>query len=141
MRIVDVGSPFDAPIGKVGKRVEMHAHELPEIHPDVQHPKLERVGENQGVIGYVMERNGQKSPIQMRTTTLSPLAQVREHLDGPLGGSKVISYYIAKGDKTAVTVVADFESPMLTAPQLEAAAHDLLDRGFDQDRAFLKKMR
>jgi hypothetical protein len=141
VRIIDEGSHFDAPIGKVWELVELHGQKLSEIHPDVQHPKIEQVGENQGMISYTMEMNGQKIPIRMRTTALPPLAQVLEHLDGPLGGSKIISYYTPKGDKTAVTVVADFESPMLTPPQLDAAAHDFLDRGFDQDQAYLRKMR
>jgi hypothetical protein len=141
VRITDEGSHFDAPIDKVWKLVELHGEKLSEIHPDIQHPKMERVGENQGMINYTMDMNGQKISIRLRTTVLPPLAQVLEHLDGPMAGSKIISYYTPKGDKTAVTVVADFESPVMTPPQLEAAARDFLDRGFDQDQSYLKKMR
>lgn len=140
MRIIDEGSHFDAPIGKVWQLVESHRDHLSEIHPDVQHPTIAQVGENQGMISYTMEMNGHKIPVRLRTTALPPTAQVLEHLDGPLAGSKVISYYTPKGARTAVTVIADFESPMLTPPQLEAAARDFLDRGFDQDQAYLKKM-
>ncbi|MCI4365294.1 MAG: hypothetical protein L3K10_04445 [Thermoplasmata archaeon] len=140
VRITDEGSHFDAPITKVWKLVELHGEKLSEIHPEVQHPHIEMVGENQGMIRYTMEMNGQKIPVRLRTTALPPLAQVLEHLDGPLAGSKIISYYTAKGDKTAVTVIADFESPMMTPPQLEAAGREFLDRGFDQDQAYLKKM-
>jgi hypothetical protein len=140
VRITDEGSHFDAPIDKVWKLVEMHASHLSEIHTDIHHPKVDRMGENQGVITYMMEMNGQKMPVKLRTTALPPLAQVLEFLEGPLTGSKVISYYTAKGAKTAVTVIADFESPMMTPPQLEAAAREFLDRGFDQDQAYLKKI-
>jgi hypothetical protein len=140
VRIVDEGSHFDAPIAKVWKLVELHGEKLTEIHTDVQHPNIDRVGENQGMISYTLEMNGQKIPVRMRTTSLPPLAQILEHLDGPLAGSKIISYYTPKGDRTGVTVVADFESPMLTPPQLDAAAREFLDRGFDQDQAYLKKM-
>jgi len=141
VRITDEGSHFDAPIGKVWKLVEAHGEHLSEIHPDVHAPKMDRAGENQAVISYTMEMNGQKIPVRLRTTALPPTAQVLEHLDGPMAGSKIISYYTPKGEKTGVTVIADFESPMLPPAQLEAAARDFLDRGFEQDQVYLKKMR
>jgi len=140
VRIIDEGSHFDVPIARVWELIQLHGDKLSDIHPDAQHPQAEKVSENQRVVNYTLEMNGQKIPVRLRTTMLPPLAQILEHLGGPLAGSQVISYYTPKGNRTAVTVVADFESPMLTPPQLEAAAHQFLDIGFDQDTVYLKRM-
>ena len=140
VRIIDEGSHFDANLEKVWKLVELHGEKLSEIHTDIHAPKVSRAGENQGIISYTMEMNGQKIPVKLRTTALPPLAQVLEILEGPLAGSKVISYYTPKGEKTGVTVVADFASPMMPAAQLESVAREFLETGFDQDQAYLRKM-
>ncbi|MCI4334709.1 MAG: hypothetical protein L3K04_03665 [Thermoplasmata archaeon] len=140
VRIVDEGSHFDAPISKVWKLIESHATETSKIHPGAKNAKIHPVGENQGSVTFESDVNGQMMPMKFRVTAIPPTAQVLEILQGPLAGSKVVNYYTAKGDKTAVTVIADFESPMLPPHQLEAVAREFLQNGFDEDQAYLKTM-
>jgi hypothetical protein len=141
VRIVDEGSHFDAPIDKLWKMIELHGTEIAKIHPNVKNPKMESVGENQGMISFDSDMGGHTIRMKMRVTALPPLAQTLELLEGPLAGSKFVNYYTPKGDKTAVTVVGDFQSKMLSPAQLEGAAHEFLNNGFDEDQAYLKRMR
>lgn len=141
VRVIDEGSHFDAPIEKVWKMIEAHGREMTVIHPAVLNPKVESGTETQMVVAFDNEMNGQKFKVKLRLTVLPPLAQALEILDGPLGGSKMVSYYTPKGEKTGVTVVGDFASPMMTDHQVTAAAHEFLDNGFNDDQAYLRKMR
>jgi hypothetical protein len=141
VRIVDDGSHFDAPIEKVWKLVEAHGEHFEEIHPDVRNPKMSPAGPNQGVVEWVHEEGGMKMPMKIRITTVAPTGQVIEFLEGPLAGSTVFNYYTAKGQKTGVTAIGDFKSAVLPGPQLEAAAHQFLDSGFDADSAYLRRMK
>ncbi|MGI0131438.1 MAG: hypothetical protein ACREDE_00070 [Thermoplasmata archaeon] len=77
----------------------------------------------------------------MRLTPLPPAAQILEMLGDPMAGSKVIGYYTSKGDRTSITVIADFMSPMLPAHLLERAAGERLDNTSTEDATYLKKMR
>jgi hypothetical protein len=140
VRVVDEGSHFDAPLDKVWKMIEAHSTEMTVIHPAVHNPKMEMAGETQAVVAFDTEANGHKFKVKMRITALPPLGQILEILEGPLAGSKVINYYTPKGDKTGITVVADFASPMLPEAQLVAAGHEFLNGGFEDDSAYLRKM-
>ena len=141
VRIVDEGSHFDAPMEKVWKLVEAHREHISAIHPDVKNPRMEAGGENQGVTTWEQEMNGRKMTMKLRVTLLPPFGQTLEFLDGPMAGSKMINYYTPKGNRTAVTVIGDFVSPMLPESQVEGMAWEFLQGGFDQDSAYLKKMR
>ena len=141
VRVVDEGSHFEASIDKVWKLVEAHQEHLSEIHPEILNPKPEGGGEHFGVFSFDNDMEGRKVRVKMRVTAVPPLAQVIEMLEGPLAGSKIVNYYTPRGNRTGVTVVGDFMSPVLPPSQLEAVAHDFLDRGFAQDSAYLRKMR
>ena len=141
LRVVDDGSHFEAPLDKVWKLIELHATELAKIHPEAHNPKMEEGGENQGIITWDSEIQGNPVKMKIRVTSLPPFAQTIEFLDGPMTGSKLVNYYTPKGNRTGVTVVGDFQSPMLPESQLEGAVHEFLDNGFDQDSAYLKQMR
>ena len=141
VRVVDEGSHFDAPIGKLWKLIEAHGTEIAKIHPNAKNAKIEPIGENQGMITFDSEMGGRDIQMKMRVTSLPPLAQVLELLEGPMAGSKLVNYYTPKGDRTAVTVVGDFESSMIPPGQLEAATHEFLDNGFAEDQAYLRRMR
>jgi len=43
--------------------------------------------------------------IKIKSTPILPLGRTLEYLEGPLAGSRVISYYVPMGNKTGVTVV------------------------------------
>ncbi|MGI0068485.1 MAG: hypothetical protein ACREB9_08815, partial [Thermoplasmata archaeon] len=72
-----------------------------------------------------------------------PLGSATEVLEGPLAGSKWITYYTPKGNRTGVTVVGEFASSMLPTEQLEAATRRIFSEAFDEDapaiRAFASK--
>jgi hypothetical protein len=79
--------------------------------------------------------------VKLRITRAPPTAQVLEFLEGPLAGSKLVNYYTSHGDKTGITVIGDFVSPMLPDAAVHAAAKDFLDNGFAEDGVYLKKIR
>ncbi len=141
VRIVDDGSHFDAPLDKVWKLVDAHNTEISTIHPEIRNVKIEQGGENQGILTFDSEDKGQTFRTKLRITVLPPFAQAFEALEGPMTGSKFVNYYTPKGNKTGVTVIGDFESPMIPPAHLEGAVHEFLDNGFNADSAYLKKMR
>jgi hypothetical protein len=141
VRVVDEGSHFDAPIAKLWKLIEIHARDAPKIHPGLRNVKFQTIGENQALLTCEAEVDGNVMPIRLRLSSFPPLAQVVEVLQGPLAGSKVINYYTPKGDKTAVTAIGEFESSVLPPDRVEAAAREFLRGGFEDDQAYLKKMR
>jgi hypothetical protein len=141
LRIVDDGGHFDAPIEKVWGLIEVHATETGAIHPAAQNVSVKPVGENQSITSFDTEIEGHKVHVKLRVTRIPPTAQVLEFLEGPLAGSKLVNYYTPKGEKTGITVIGDFASPMLPEPALQAAARQFLDNGFSEDGVYLKKMR
>lgn len=140
-RIVDEGDYFDAPIDKVWQLLELHSSKIGDIHPGITNPTIERLGENQRMIQFAVDRNGERVTVRIRTTSIPPLAQVVELLDGRLAGSKIVNYYTPIGEKTAVSVIADFVSSSLTGSELESAGRNFLSSGFEEDQAYLKRMR
>jgi hypothetical protein len=56
-----------------------------------------------------------------------------------MSGSKFFNYYIPNGNKTGVTVVGDFKSPMIyDENQLKQAVMSFLEQAFNEDSAYLK---
>ena len=49
----------------------------------------------------------------IKVTSFYPLGVAIEILEGPMTGSKFFNYYIPNKNKTGVTVVGDFQSPMI----------------------------
>ena len=138
VRITDEGSHFEVPVEKVWKLLEAHGTEMTKIHPEAKNPKLEVQGENFAVVSWQMEQEGHNINVKVRTTRFPPLANVIEVLDGPMAGTKFVNYYTPKGNRTGVTVVGDFHSPVIPEAHLEKAAQEFLDNGFNEDTAYLK---
>jgi hypothetical protein len=70
----------------------------------------------------------------------SPLGFAIETLEGPLAGSKWFQYFGTKGGHVEISVVGDFQSTVIPAPQLEPIARAFFQTVFDQDIAYLAKM-
>ncbi|HZY71437.1 MAG TPA: hypothetical protein VFF67_10740 [Thermoplasmata archaeon] len=141
VRVVDQGSHFEAPIDKVWKLIEAHQHDMDGVHPGSKNIKQAMEGPNQAVAAWTVEMNGRDTPMKIRVTPLPPLGQAIEVLEGPMAGSKFMNYYTPRGNKTEVTVVGEFASPMIPESQLEGAVRQFLNDAFDQDSAYLRKMK
>jgi hypothetical protein len=64
-----------------------------------------------------------------------------ELLEGPMTGSKFFNYYIPNKNKTGVTVVGDFKSPIINdEAQLRQIVLSFLEQAFKEDSTYLKKM-
>lgn len=140
--IVDEGSVFDAPVERVWKLGQAHTTDGKRIHPKMLNQKYEMVDENTMLSSWEDEMQGRRVKNRLKSTAYMPLGQVFEILEGPLAGSKFFNYYTPKGpNKTAVTVVGDFKSPMLPEPQLKQAVLSFLEQAFNEDVVYLKTMR
>ncbi len=78
-----------------------------------------------------------------RIARYPPLGMATEVLEGPLAGSKGMTYYTPEGNRTGVTVVGEFASSSLPPDQIEATARRGMPEAFDEDapaiRAFAAK--
>jgi hypothetical protein len=137
VRIVDDSDHFEAPIDKIWKLIEAHQTEMTTIHPGAKNPKMEGGGDNWGVVSWDSDQGHMK----LKVTAFPPIAQVLEIMDGPLTGTKFVNYYTPKGSRTGVTVVGDFHSKVIPEHQLEGAAREFLKQGFEEDSAYLRKMK
>src|ERR671933_2723746 len=87
--------------------------------------------------------HGQVITNKVKGTIYYPVGIALEILDGTFSGSKFFSYYMPKdnNNRTAVTVVGDFKSPTISEnEQLKTAVLSFLDKAFNEDVAYLKKM-
>ena len=142
--IEDTGGIYDAPLDLVWKLGEAHAKEGNKVHPNTRNNRTEMLNENTFLSSWEEEdRNGQVIKIKVKGTIYYPVGIASEILDGTFSGSKFFSYYMPKdnNNRTAVTVVGDFKSPTISDDeQLKSAVLSFLDKGFDEDVAYLKKM-
>jgi len=76
--------------------------------------------------------------IKIKATPMVPVGRTMEYLEGPLAGSKVISYYIPKGNKTGVTVVGEHVSKVIPENQIRAIVISQLEQSFREDTENLK---
>jgi len=77
----------------------------------------------------------------IKVTRFYPLGVAIELLEGPMTGSKFFNYYIPNKNKTWVTVVGDFKSPMINdETHLRQAVLSFLEQAFNEDNAYLKTM-
>jgi hypothetical protein len=138
--IEDSGSFFEAPIDKIWKLAEAHNKELNKIHPAMKNSKAEMVSENSNIVSYESDMQGQTIKSRIKITTYYPLGMAFEMLEGPLAGSKFFNYYIPKGNRTGVTVVGEFKSPIMSDEMTKQAVLSFFEHGFNEDVEYLKKM-
>ena len=142
--IEDTGGIYDAPLDLVWKLGEAHTKEGNKIHPNTRNNRTEMLNESTFISSWEEEdRNGQVIKIKLKGTIYYPVGIALEVLDGTFSGSKFFSYYMPKdnNNRTAVTVVGDFKSPTISDDeQLKSAVLSFLDKGFDEDVAYPKKM-
>jgi hypothetical protein len=136
--ILDEGSEFDAPLSKVWALANTEgAHN----HPSQINTTMSMEGE------HVILSFGSKMPDgtvanqKMRVTALPPVGFVLETIEGPLAGTKLIQYYVPKGNKTEIRVVGDATSKMpMPDDMLRGAVLQALGVAFSEDVENLKHM-
>jgi len=135
--IKDEGSVFKAPLHKVW---ELNSSEGKHNHPSLKDSKVEPVSENTMILTYGVDMGGNTIRIRNRLTVFPPLGELFETLDGPMAGSKSFQYYTPRGNETAVTVVGDWKSSVMTDDQIRQAVAAFLQTVFDEDQANLARM-
>lgn len=133
----DEGSVFDAPLDVVwdfvGSRDE---HSQAHRHRDV---RRERLSENSGRYSWIQDFLGRPEPFTMRWTSFAPVGLAYDVLEGPFAGSRFFLYYTPQGGRTAVTIVGEFTSPTIPAPDLAAAVDRFFSLEFEQDHAAIRE--
>jgi hypothetical protein len=76
----------------------------------------------------------------LKLTMMPPLGLLLEYLDGDFAGSKAITYYTPKGNKTGVTVVGEWVSKSVPADQLKAMVLKNLEAAYNEDQENLEKI-
>jgi hypothetical protein len=139
--IIDEGSEFEAPIEKVWKLNEAHLKDAGRIHPGGRNYKTENISDSTTTTSLETDIQGQSSNIKIKITKFYPLGVAIELLEGPMTGSKFFNYYIPNKNKTGVTVVGDFKSPIINdEAQLRQTVLSFLEQAFKEDSTYLKKM-
>ena len=135
----DEGSRFDVPIETVWQFVSSGP-----LHSDSHHHRRftrKPLGGNAGEYSWEQDFDGAPARFVMRWTAFPPVGIAYEVLAGPFAGSRFLLYYIPEGERTAVTVVGEFVSPTLPAPEIEPAVRRFFSVEFDQDSAAIQERR
>jgi hypothetical protein len=138
VHIKDEGSQLDAPLDTVWKYLQ-----TPEDHNRTHKSrnfKQKPLVENSMELTWEANMGGNWIPLKTRITALPPIGVAIEMMEGPMAGSKFFNIYTPMGTKTGVTVVGEFTSKSIPAPQLEPAVRAFLEQVYTEDNAALKTM-
>jgi len=134
----DEGSVYNASLEEVWKFLSAS-----ERHSDAhQHRNFSRkeLPGNSGEYSWEQEFEGKTERFSMRWTAFPLFGIAYEVLEGPFVGSKFFAYYRPRGNKTRVTIVGEFISPSIAAPQLESSVLRFFAKEFEQDSAAIASM-
>jgi hypothetical protein len=140
VHIEDLGSHFDAPIETVWKFIlspDDHGRSHATSRRNV---KGEPDGENGMKLSWEQNVQGKWVKVVNRVTMFPPVAQLVHSVEGPLAGSRFLMYYAPKGNRTAVNVIGDFQSPVIPPAQLEPMVLASLEEAFNDDTAAIHAM-
>lgn len=135
--ILDEGSVFKAPLGKVWQLAQsegVHRH-LSQLNP-----QRSMEGEHPVLSFDTKMPDGKLVRNKIRMTIVPPVGFVLEYVGGPLEGTKLMQYYIPKGNETGATVVGEAKSAMMPDAQLKAIVLQGLEVAFNEDQENLKKL-
>jgi hypothetical protein len=137
--ILDEGSVFDAPVEKIWRFMSTPGDH--HRHGSMTNRKVEMDGNNV-ILSFDTEGlSGAKMTIKIKSTPILPLGRTMEYLEGPLAGSKVISYYVPMGDRTGVTVVGEYVSKVIPESQIKSVVMNQLEQSFNEDNENLKNFK
>jgi hypothetical protein len=111
------------------------------IHPGTKNYESDNVSENSAIHSWDSDIQGRTVKTRIKISRFYPLGTAIELLEGPIAGSKLFNYYIPNGQRTRVTVVGNFKSPVATDEnQLKQVVLSFLEQAFNEDSAYLKTM-
>ena len=134
--ILDEGGEFDAPVEKFWRFMSTPGDH--HKHASMSNRKFEKDGNNTVMSFEVESPYGAKTQVKIRSSPLVPVGRMLEYLEGPLAGSKVMSYYIPKGQKTGVTLVGEYVSKVIPEGQIKTVVMNQLEQSFKEDTENLK---
>ncbi len=138
VHIVDEGSQFDATVETIWRFLRSPS-DHGTSHPEHRNMQATPLSENAAQVSWEQDVAGKSVRVVNRVTAFPPLGSMIEMVEGPLAGSKFFNYYTPKGAKTGVTIVGEFQSPVLPESQIEPMVRENFERVFVQDTAALKK--
>jgi len=134
--IIDEGSTFDAPIEKVWRFMQMGREQ--HKHVGRTNMKIEPQGDS-SILSFETEGpGGNKIQNRNKSTSFPPVGRVVEYLEGPLAGSRAVTYYIPMGQKTGITVVGEFVSKTIPEAQIKSVVMEIFEKSFNEDVENLK---
>jgi hypothetical protein len=139
VHILDEGSHFDAPIETIWKYLNTPEEHGP-AHKNRRNVQVKPAGEHAIVISQEQEMGGQWHKVSSKITMYPPVGVVIETTEGPLAGSKLMTFYTPNGDKTGVTVVGDFMSKSVPDAQLRPMVLGFLESVYNEDNTEIKKL-
>jgi hypothetical protein len=142
--IVCEGNEFEGTLDKVWKLNEVLMKEPAKVHQNTINYNVEIVNKNTTIQSWQTAANidNQMTKNKMQFTAYHPLGVAIEVLEGPLEGSKAFTYFIPneKTTTTAVTVVGNFKSKILSDEQLRQQVSSMVENSFKEENVYLKKM-
>ena len=138
VHIVDEGGQFDVPLATIWKFLQA-PEDHSASHPEHRNLTAKPLGEGRMQVSWEQEAGGRTVKVVNHITLFPPVGMVIEMVEGPLAGSKFFNIYTPKGPQTGVTVVGEFQSPVMPENQVEPVVRENFDRVFAQDTAALKK--
>jgi hypothetical protein len=133
--IIDEGSEFNAPITRIW---ELTQDDAAHKHASQISPKVTMEGENVLLDFGTKMPDGSVMRQKVKIAPLPPVGIVLEYVEGPLTGTKLMQYYVPKGNKTGITVVGHATSKMMPDDQLKGAVMRALEVLFNEDVENLK---
>ncbi|MDA4118410.1 MAG: hypothetical protein OK455_08715 [Thaumarchaeota archaeon] len=135
--VLDEGSVFDMPMGKLWEYLPSEAHR----HPSTNLISREVKG---NVVTITNERNinGTMVRTKFQNTLYPPVGLAQEFIEGPAAGSRAFIYYSPIGDKTSITVVGDFKIAGASDDEsVRKAVMQMLELSFNEDTETIKNIK
>ena len=137
----DKGTVYEAPIEVVWDFM-LHDEEFhPRAHGGgLRNLRWKDVNEITGLASFETHGTGRWIKRSSRITTVPPVARILEELTGRYAGSKIVFLYTPKGERTGVDVFAELASDTLSPEELEDEWRRTLEKSFEEDVPWLRKL-
>ena len=134
--VIDNRSMLKAPVEMVWSFFQTH-REHP--HSGITNVSREELGSNSYIMSYEFRTRGQLIIVKYRGTAYPPLGFAMDFIDGTFKGSKVFHFFVPRGEKTNVRVVAHLTSPTMSDAMAKHAFDVFTAHLFSEDKASIEK--
>ncbi len=131
-RISDLGGRFDVPLEVVWEYLRQGSGHAA-AHRSVRDVTVAPLAGSSFLLSAERRLGDRWAKETRRITTLPPLAVGVEWLEGDLAGSKAVSVYRPRGDRTEVDVHGEFVSATIPSGRLEPTVRSILETEFEED--------